>query len=215
MHYLQSYIYMKIYIKSLGITGIQRSAELEFETAACNANSLQCQMAMSGEAPPSCAGAGSAAQSPGSLMPESCQELAAGKKSQGYGSNGVQVLQSKLSSFSSILDLFSLSCVSLFQHFPEVPNKTGCTFDFSTNCPPQYPALKDANGSFTTECRGRGSMQTCGNTRSLPGFWHTAQHFVYSEETIRSFSPTCCISQDAIFHHLILVLSPANMYQVQ
>lgn len=55
MHYLQSYKYMKKYIKSLGITGIQRSAELEFETAACNANVLQCQIAMSGEAPPSSA----------------------------------------------------------------------------------------------------------------------------------------------------------------
>lgn len=38
MHYLQSYKYMKRYLKSLGITGIERLAELEFETAACNAN---------------------------------------------------------------------------------------------------------------------------------------------------------------------------------
>lgn len=57
------------------------------------------------------------------------------------------------SCFSSILDLFSLNWVSLIQHFPEVPNKTGCTFHFSINCPHQYPALKDANGSFATEFR--------------------------------------------------------------
>lgn len=57
------------------------------------------------------------------------------------------------------------------------------------------------------------NIGTCGNTRSLSGFWHTAQQFMYSEETIRSFSLTCCISQTIILHHLILALRPTNMYR--